>query len=54
MCVRDAVKAFTLFIPCGLAAGFLIVKDRLLKRLGRIAAARVAEIEDRLRILLGL
>ena len=24
MRVRDAVKAFTLFIPCGLATGFLI------------------------------
>ena len=31
-----------------------IAKERLLKRLGRIAAARVAEIEDRLRILHGL
>ncbi len=31
-----------------------IAKERLLKRLGRIPPAKVAEIEDRLRILLGL
>jgi len=31
-----------------------IAKERLLKCLGRIVPAKVAEIEDRLRILLGL
>ena len=31
-----------------------IAKERLLKRLGRITPAKVAEVEDRLRILLGL
>jgi len=31
-----------------------IAKERLLKRLGRIELSKMAEIEDRLRILLGL